>query len=54
MKSSETYCTILYLQVPVAYSLRNIGLSKGKASMTDWAGPNMAEMSTMVTAPKWE
>ena len=38
--------------VPVANSLINIGLSKGKASMTDWAGPNMAVMRTNVIAPK--
>ena len=40
--------------VPVANSLMNIGLSKGNASITDWAGPNIADMSTNVMAPKWE
>jgi hypothetical protein len=38
--------------VPVAYSRMNIGRSKGNASMTDCAGPNMAEMNTIVRAPK--
>lgn len=38
--------------VPVANSLMNIGLSKGKASITDWAGPNIAVISTNVIAPK--
>ena len=40
--------------MPVANSIKNIGLSKGKASMTLCAGPNIALMSTMVIAPKWE
>jgi hypothetical protein len=38
--------------VPVAYSRMNMGRSKGKASMTDCAGPNMLAMNTIVRAPK--
>ena len=43
----------LYVHVPVAYSLMKIGLSYGNATMIDWAGPNMANTSTAIMAPKW-
>jgi hypothetical protein len=47
-----TESQVVNAHVPVANSLMNIGLSKGKASITDWAGPNIAEISTNVIAPK--
>jgi hypothetical protein len=31
----------------------NIGLSYGKATMIDWAGPNIENTSTAIIAPKW-
>ena len=53
-QSTEEENIFCNVHVPVANSLRNIGLSNGKASITDWAGPNIASISTMVIAPKWE
>ena len=38
--------------VPVAYSRRNIGRSKGNASSMGWAEPNIPDMARKVSAPK--
>ena len=50
-RTSGHHNNAIILHVPVANSLMNMGLSKGKESMTDWAGPNIEEISKNVTAP---
>ena len=42
------------LHVPVLYSLRNMGRSKGKDNIMGCADPNMPEIITIVIAPKCE
>ena len=44
----------MYVHVPVANSLMNIGLLRGNSSRTTWAGPNMADINMLDMAPKCE
>jgi hypothetical protein len=49
---SKADCTCMYVHVPVANSLMNIGLFRGNSSSTTWAGPNMADIRMLDMAPK--